>query len=418
MSAYERFQKLRTELKEYFKEREEVVDGALTALLARHHILLIGPPGTAKTNLAETLCKSIEGVQYFFHLLTKFTTDKDLLVSEVMVEEEIAQKGKLIKFINRSQKKLPQAHIAFLDEIFKCSAVTLNALLRLINERKCTINPGEELDSPLITMIGASNELPGKEHEELMALNDRFLLRYLVDYLSIDDNESSSFIKMISNECSMPYAKISLDELNILQEEASKVNVPASIYKLIGNIRTDLKMNYNIQPSDRRYKESLKAIKAFAYLNMHTDEVELGDLTILEHVYWQSKDPQEKENIQKVIYKAIGNKDVSRAAEVYQQARKLYQEAVYAIELGIQKNMTKDKDRKEFEDIRKRIKEIERQITGLIKEPKQLLAACEINGGKTIIESYIHQIEAMPAKLHSKQNAASFRQFWGDKIFE
>ncbi|MBI4650825.1 MoxR family ATPase [Candidatus Desantisbacteria bacterium] len=185
ISIYERFQKLRSELKEYFKEREEVVDGALTALLSRHHILLIGPPGTAKTNLAETLCKSIAGIKYFFHLLTKFTTDKDLLVSEVMVEEEMQQQGKLIKFINRSEKKLPQSHIAFLDEIFKCSAVTLNALLRLINERKCTINPGEELDSPLITMIGASNELPGKEQEELMALNDRFLLRYIIDYLKL-----------------------------------------------------------------------------------------------------------------------------------------------------------------------------------------------------------------------------------------
>ena len=93
MSIYERFQKLRDELKHYFKEREEVVDGAFTALLARHHVLLIGPPGTAKTNLAETLCKSITGSHYFFHLLTKFTTDKDLLVSEVMVEEEQEQKG-------------------------------------------------------------------------------------------------------------------------------------------------------------------------------------------------------------------------------------------------------------------------------------------------------------------------------------
>ena len=94
MLTYERFQKLRSELKDYFKERGEVVDGALTALLSKQHLLLIGPPGTAKTNLVETLCKSITGAKYFFHLLTKFTTDKDLLVSEVMVEEEMDQKGK------------------------------------------------------------------------------------------------------------------------------------------------------------------------------------------------------------------------------------------------------------------------------------------------------------------------------------
>lgn len=414
MLTYERFQKLRSELKDYFKERGEVVDGALTALLAKQHLLLIGPPGTAKTNLAETLCKSITGAKYFFHLLTKFTTDKDLLVSEVMVEEEMDQKGKLIRFVNRSEKKLPQAHIAFLDEIFKCSAVTLNALLRLIHERKCTINPGEELDSPLVTLIGASNELPGKDQEELMGLNDRFLLRYLVDYLSVNNNDDSPFVSMISNDVLKPQSTITLDELSSFQEEVIKINIPPIIYKIINNIRSDLKTNYNIQPSDRRYKESVKAIKAYAYLNHHFEEVEPEDLSILENIYWQTKNPMEKENIQKIIYKSIGSKEVMRVAEIYKHASKIYNDTVRSIEINMHKNAAHDKDFKDFEILRAKLKLAENELYKLLLEPKELLVNCTNNAGKNIIENYIKKMETMPKNLLSKFSTNAYREFWSE----
>ncbi|MFH1287503.1 MAG: MoxR family ATPase [bacterium] len=415
MIIYERFQRLRSELKDYYKERSDVVDGALTALLAKQHLLLIGPPGTAKTNLAETLCKSIKGAEYFFHLLTKFTTDKDLLVSEVMVVEEVDQKGKLIKFINRSEKKLPQAHMAFLDEIFKCSAVTLNALLRLIHERKCTINPGEEISSPLVTLIGASNELPGKDQEELMGLNDRFLLRYLVDYLSVDDNENSSFVSMISNETLSPQTTITIDELRNFQEEVVNVKIPQIVYKIINNIRSDLKTSYNIQPSDRRYKESIKAVKAYAYLNRHFNEVELDDLSILENIYWQTKNQLEKENIQKIIYKSIGSKEVMRVSEIYKHANKIYNDAVRSIELSAQKDAGHAKDFREFETLRARLKGIETELGKLLSEPNELLLTCNNNAGKNIIESYIKKMEAMPKSLLSKFSATAYREFWGER---
>ncbi|MEW6088476.1 MAG: AAA family ATPase [bacterium] len=412
---YEQFQKLRAELKDYFKERGEVVDGALTALLAKQHLLLVGPPGTAKTNLVETLCTSIKGAKYFFHLLTKFTTDKDLLVSEVMVEEEMDQKGKLIRFVNRSEKKLPQAHIAFLDEIFKCSAVTLNALLRLIHERKCTINPGEEIDSPLITLIGASNELPGKDQEELMGLNDRFLLRYMVDYLSINNNENSPFVSMISNEVLKPQTTITLDDLCGFQEEVVKIKIPPIIYKIINNIRSDLKTNHNIQPSDRRYKESVKAIKAYAYLNHHFEEVEPDDLCILENIYWQTKNQMEKENIQKIIYKSIGSKEVMRVAEIYKQASKIYNDTVRSIEIHLQKDIGHVKDFKEFEILRNKLKGIEKDLNNLLFEPRELFENCSNNAGKNIIETYIKKMEVMPQKLLSKFSATAYREFWGEK---
>ena len=331
-----------------------------------------------------------------------------------MVEEEMDQKGKLIRFINRSEKKLPQAHIAFLDEIFKCSAITLNALLRLIHERKCTINPGEEIDSPLITLIGASNELPGKDQEELMGLNDRFLLRYLLDYLSINNNDDSPFVSMISNETLKPQTTITLDELREFQEEVIKIKVPPIIYKIINNIRSELKTDYNIQPSDRRYKESVKAIKAYAYINHHFEEVEPDDLSILENIYWQTKSPLEQENIQKIIYKSIGSKEVMRAAEIFKYATKIYYEAVRSIEIDMNINIRHVKKFKDFEILRSKLKVTENELNKLILEPKQLLSTCGNNAGKNLIENYIKKMEVMPTKLLSKLSANAYREFWSE----
>ena len=78
MTARDTLRTIRDELAQLFLERSEVIDGALTALLSRHHILLIGPPGSAKSMLADELCRRLEGATYFQWLLTKFTTPEEL----------------------------------------------------------------------------------------------------------------------------------------------------------------------------------------------------------------------------------------------------------------------------------------------------------------------------------------------------
>ena len=46
--------RVREELAHMFLERGDLIDGALSALLARQHVLIIGPPGTAKSVSART----------------------------------------------------------------------------------------------------------------------------------------------------------------------------------------------------------------------------------------------------------------------------------------------------------------------------------------------------------------------------
>ncbi len=73
-SPRELLRSLREELGQIFLERDELIDGALVALLAAQHVLVIGPPGTAKSMLADEVCRRLTGARYFQWLLTRFTT--------------------------------------------------------------------------------------------------------------------------------------------------------------------------------------------------------------------------------------------------------------------------------------------------------------------------------------------------------
>lgn len=113
----------------YFKEREAEINGSLLAVLSGENIIFLGPPGTAKTQLAKNICQSIEGGKFFNYLLTSFSTPEEIFgpLSLKALEED--------EFRRKIEGCLPTSHIALLDEIFKASSAILNSLLTILNER-------------------------------------------------------------------------------------------------------------------------------------------------------------------------------------------------------------------------------------------------------------------------------------------
>lgn len=269
-----------------FAERDDVIEGLLVSLVARQHVLLIGVPGTAKSALISELARRITGADYFQWLLTRFSTPEELFgpVSLKALEQGLYQRN--------ASGKLPEAHLAFLDEIFKANSAILNSLLTLINER-LFYNGGAPIRTPLQSLIGASNEYP-EEGEGLEALFDRFLMRFELDYIA----EEQAFVSMLKGSSSVP-AAMTIDELYELQFLSDAVHVPDDVFEALAAIRRELKQQ-SIRPSDRRFKQSLSLIRAKAVLSGRP-QAEPSDLLVLKSGLWEK--PDQKDAVGKIVAK-------------------------------------------------------------------------------------------------------------------
>ena len=368
--ALEKLLQIRDELKTGYYERDDVIDGTFIALLTDNHMLLIGPPGTAKSQLVSEVCNKIKGAKYFQWLLTKFTAPEELFgaVSLKGLEND--------EYRRVTGGKLPEAHIVFLDEVFKASSSILNTLLTVMNER-IYYNGTEVMQIPLISLFGASNELPSEE-DELEALYDRFLLRYVVDYIK----EDFRFLKLLQgNSADSDQSSMTPEELDYCKSQALETNVPSNIIKLIGRIRKELKKK-GINPSDRRYKQSISLLQAKAFLESRK-EVSENDLSFLENVLW--RDPGEKSEIQSVIHQALhGYKD--RLRELVIQAKELdgYSKREWESEdMSIKANI----------EAQTKLKQIVSNVDELIEECEQRGKPTEdINKAKVEIENIQKEI--------------------------
>jgi len=269
-------------------EREGTLKAALLAVLAGENLLLVGPPGTAKSLIARNVSQCLahdgggeQAGKYFEYLLTKFSTPEEIFgplsISELKAD----------RFKRNTAGYLPSVRMAFLDEIFKASSSILNALLTILNERLYH-NGAEAQDIPLLSLIAASNELPTGQ-EELDALYDRFLVRSFVDYVS-----AGNLPRLLDKPGSRPeIIALSNPELTAIRQAADTVDLPADIVSAIQKIWAGHKQLFKEDRrenlSDRRLKKAVGLLRISAASNGR-QVVDLSDLFLLKDCLWNHPD--------------------------------------------------------------------------------------------------------------------------------
>jgi MoxR-like ATPase len=251
--------KLEVELASGFVGREEEARVATLALLTKQHAVFIGEAGVAKSALIRRLSQLVN-CKYFYYLLSKYTVPDELIGA---IDPIQYKQG---KFVRNTSGKLPQAELAFIDEIFKGSSETLNTLLNVMNERIFVDTDGTVYNCPLHSLFGASNELP--TDSELHAFYDRFLLRQFVKRIDASKVEQAIIHNLNLNTNIKPFC--SLNEINKLFDEITQYMVQnaSAIAKVTSQLVIILRQN-GIFVSDRTAVSPIhlpRLISTYAYV--------------------------------------------------------------------------------------------------------------------------------------------------------
>lgn len=326
----ERFKQLLGEMNRGIYEKETEISLSLLAALAGESIILLGPPGVAKSMVARQLKTAFRDAQSFEYLMSRFSTP-DEIFGPVSI-----QKLKTSDTYERAMEGyLPTADVVFLDEIWKAGPAIQNTLLTVINE-KIFRNGNREMHLPLKLLVAASNELPAKG-EGLEALWDRFVIRIESRSIKLEKNframlldshadflgptdftDSTDFSGFTGGLGHADFAdnadfsdlKITSEEYAEWTERIDKIGVKIEVLDAISAIRKSLRAvnvdeaaeRRNIYVSDRRWKNIVRLLRTSAFMQ-DREEVDICDLLPIYHCLWQ--EPEERDAIRNIVIRAL-----------------------------------------------------------------------------------------------------------------
>lgn len=326
----ERFKQLLGEMNRGIYEKETEISLSLLAALAGESIILLGPPGVAKSMVARQLKTAFRDAQSFEYLMSRFSTP-DEIFGPVSI-----QKLKTSDTYERAMEGyLPTADVVFLDEIWKAGPAIQNTLLAVINE-KIFRNGNREMHLPLKLLVAASNELPAKG-EGLEALWDRFVIRIESRPIKLEKNframlldshadflgptdftDSTDFSGFTGGLGHADFAdnadfsdlKITSEEYAEWTERIDKIGVKIEVLDAISAIRKSLRAvnvdeaaeRRNIYVSDRRWKNIVRLLRTSAFMQ-DREEVDICDLLPIYHCLWQ--EPEERDAIRNIVIRAL-----------------------------------------------------------------------------------------------------------------
>lgn len=342
----QKFVSIETELNHAHPERRKVIRGLLTALVAKQHFLMIGAGGSGKSFLSRELPRRIRldakhPTRYFEVALDETSTPDQVngpVDIKAMVEHGREQR--------RTDGMLPDCDFAFLDEFFNANGPVLHSIMPMLNERVLHA-AGEVKSIDLWTAVAGTNKL--NADRDLAALWDRIHHRHVVSYVE----DSDALRAIVKDSIDRRLGRdgrgetfVTLDELKQAHEEAMSLEFPDAVWNAFTNLKEELLSN-GIVVGTRRVVEGYAAILATAWLNGH-EKVTVGDLSVLEHMFWSLLDDEVK--VRNIVLNACnpGEKkameltgDLNSLIKEYQEASGLDKTKRNAAAMEIFKNLQK-----------------------------------------------------------------------------
>ena len=299
-------------------EKETEISLSLLAALAGESVILLGPPGVAKSMVARQLKTAFRDAHSFEYLMSRFSTP-DEIFGPVSI-----QKLKSSDTYERAvDGYLPTADVVFLDEIWKAGPAIQNTLLTVINE-KLFRNGNKEMHLPLKLLVAASNELPAKG-EGLEALWDRFVIRIESRPIKLEKNFRAMLLDShadfsgstgglghadFANNADFSELKITGEEYAEWSENINRIGVKEEVLDVISVIRKSLRAvnvdeaaeRRNIYVSDRRWKNIARLLRTSAFMQ-DREEVDCCDLLPIYHCLWQES--EERDAIRTIVIRAL-----------------------------------------------------------------------------------------------------------------
>ena len=280
-----RFQDAARILNNAFLDKQEIIRLMLVSAIAGEHMVIVGPPGTAKSAMIDMFARLVDA-RYFEYLLTRFTEPNEIFGP---VDIKQFREG---RYTRRTDHMLPEAEVVFLDEIFKSNSAILNSLLTILNERRFS-NGAEVRRVPLVSLYGASNEVPNDDN--LAAMFDRFLLRVVSNNL-----DSYHFHNLVAKGLEAEIRQLTSAEIRPVIR-AADLHALHSGFDTLLRFSEDFLAKYKglifqirsegITVSDRRVVKLLKLFAASAVFDGRRQVCD-GDFFVLKHT-WNNLDQVE-----------------------------------------------------------------------------------------------------------------------------
>ncbi len=241
--------------------QHHIIDAMLASLLVGGHVLLEGPPGTAKTLLGNAFAKAIGGT------FKRIQFSPDLLPSDVT--GTITFRGNDLAF----RQGPIFANIVLADEINRTPPKTQSALLEVMQEGQVTVDGNTHILEKPFLVIATQNPIEFEGTYSLPeAQLDRFLIKATLTYPN--PNEEFNVLKQPKNGLKNTAIDsispvVTFEEIFALQKQIESVMVADEVMSYIISlvIGTRHLPSVSLGASTRSAVHLLQVSKAFAAMS-------------------------------------------------------------------------------------------------------------------------------------------------------